>query len=136
SWSNAQNWSGSVTPGAGDDVTIDVANANPTINFSDGTTEINSLTCKDTLAITGGILQIDHSSSIQALQQSAGTLTGAGDITVTGLYQWTDGTLSGAGQLNANGGILMDGYSWQYQRMLLDGRTINNAGMAIWKDGH
>ncbi|MBI3863194.1 MAG: Ig-like domain repeat protein, partial [Planctomycetia bacterium] len=130
-WGDATNWSGGVTPGANDDVTIDVANANPTIIFN-ATAEIKSLTCKDTLAITGGVLQIDQASSIQVLQQSAGTLTGNGDITVAGLYDWTYGTLSGSGHLNANGGMLLDAAHDSFH--ILDGRTLNNAGTAVWKN--
>ena len=36
---------------------------------------------------------------------SGGTLTGAGDVAVSGLTTWSAGTMSGAGHTRANGGI-------------------------------
>src|SRR4029079_14542316 len=73
------------------------------------------------------------------LNGNGADLTGTTDLTISGLFHWTYGTLAGSGQLNANGGILMDGDTrWQLSddNKFLDGRTVNNAGTAVWTGGH
>ncbi|MFN0053104.1 MAG: hypothetical protein ACKV0T_13040, partial [Planctomycetales bacterium] len=79
----------------------------------------------------GGTFQIDQNSSIQNLQLGAGTLTGTGDITVTGTMEWSGGGshLSGTGTLNIAPGAVLNVYDPSHFKYL-DGRTVNNAGMA------
>ena len=60
---------------------------------------------------------------------TGGTLTGVGDITVTGLFDWQGGTLQGTNgteQLNASGGITLTGLAIK----TLDNRILNNNGIA------
>ena len=51
-----------------------------------------------TLTISGGTLSVAQPSTIATLYLSSGTLTGAGDISVTDLFTWTGGTLTGTRQ--------------------------------------
>src|SRR5262249_50323412 len=59
---------------------------------------------------------------------SSGTLTGTGDVTVTGPLSWTGGTMSGSGHTRAQGGMTLSGSDYKY----LDGRTLDNSGTATW----
>ena len=58
-------------------------------------------------------------------------MKGSADLDVSGLVRWIGGTLSGSGELNANGGMSLEGY-----RKFLNGRTLNNAATAAWSGGH
>ncbi len=83
------------------------------LEFSGGTFSLEAgvdMTVPGTVSITGG------------------TLTGAGDRTVEGLLTWSGGTMSGTGKTIADGGMLMSGPG----SVVLDGRTIDNSGTAIW----
>src|SRR5262249_17803620 len=46
----------------------------------------------------GGSFQIDAASTATNLNLSGGTLTGGGDLTVSGIFTWTGGTQSGTGK--------------------------------------
>ena len=96
-WDTASNWSTDSVPGAGDDVTIDIAaNVVHSERVSDS---INSLTSSEPLTISGGTLSIAAASTIDnTLSITGGTLTGTGDVTVSGLVTLTAGTLSGASE--------------------------------------
>ena len=59
------------------------------------------------------------------------TLAGTGDVTVSGLFAWTNGWLRGSGSLTATGGILIDGE----HNLFMEGRTLNNARAAVWRNG-
>ena len=128
-WDTAANWSTDTVPTSGDDVTINIA-AN-VVHSNDVTDSINSLTSTEPLTISGGTLSIAAASTIGTLSLTGGTLTGTGDLTVSGLLTLTSGTLSGPGALNADGGILLNP---GVQGLNFAGCTINNpAGQtATW----
>lgn len=60
-----------------------------------------------------------------------GTLTGSGNVTVTGLFTWTSGTVTGIGQLLAQSGLSLNGTA-SSPPPTLDGRTLANAGAGTW----
>src|SRR6185295_18369822 len=63
---------------------------------------------------------------------SSGTLTGAGDVTVSGTLVWTAGTMSGSGRtIIAVGGTLNVNSGNQH---FLE-RVLQNNGAATWTDG-
>jgi hypothetical protein len=74
------------------------------------------------------VVEFDTDTTMGTFNLNAGTLTGAGNITVTGMFNWTRGTLSGLGTFNANGGITVSGSDGKR----LDGRTFNNPGTFTW----
>ncbi len=86
-------------PGAADDVVIDVA-GNPTIDFSSGTTSVNSLTVTDSLSITGGSLTVHADSSVSgAFSMTGGTFTASGagvTFTASGTTTVDGGSLAAA----------------------------------------
>jgi PKD domain len=102
-WHNALNWDSDTLPGSADDVRINTASADPTIATGSDVT-------------------------IAGFNLAAGTLGGGGNLTVTGLFQWSSGRLTGSGEVNAYGGLLIEGAGIK----VLDGRTINNIGAAVW----
>lgn len=141
-WNDAANWSGDVLPGATDDVTIDVPNADITVKLFTGTTQINSLNCTESLFIGGGpSLAIAANSTIAKLQlYGAPTLTGNGDITITDQFQWAGGTLAGAGAFTIldNGDAEPDfligqtGQTNDVTCAMTDGKKLYSTGQAAW----
>ncbi|MCR9294671.1 MAG: hypothetical protein NXI32_18290, partial [bacterium] len=132
-WNNPANWDTDQLPGVGDDVVIADIAPDIAIVHSSGTTSINSLVSDEALVISGGTLEIATTSAINdnlSLSGSSSTaLTGAGDVTVDGLFTWTGGRLQGTGKLIASGGMQLEG-STKYLE-----RTVDNAGTAIWASG-
>ena len=106
-WDTAANWSTDSVPGSGDDVTINIA-AN--VVHSDNVTRLDQQPDVDGTADDLGRHALDRRSvdDRQQLSLTGGTLTGTGDLTVSGLVTLTTGTLSGPGALNANGGMLIN----------------------------
>jgi hypothetical protein len=104
-WDNAGNWSGTGSaPMAGDDVQI-----------------------------TSGTVNLSHDFTAGSLYLSAGTLGGAGNLTVTGQFTWLNGTLSGpvGSTLAANGGIQIGTPGNVVPATVLNGRTLINNGTAV-----
>ncbi len=129
-WDTPGNWNTNSLPGAGDDVTINVAA--DVVHSSSVTDTINSLTSTEPLTISGGTLSITSASTTSAdLTISGGTLTGAGNLSVGGLLTLSGGTLSGSSTLTANGGILINTPG---NTFFLDGRTLTSAAgqTATW----
>jgi hypothetical protein len=123
-WHDALNWTGDVLPTAGDDVTIDAA-VNVVVSES---ASVRSLQVTHSLILTGS-LDIAEASTIRHLTISAGGLTGAGDLTVEGVFDWSGGFLAGTGQTIVAAGaelnLVGDGQKDLY-------RTLENAGTALY----
>src|SRR5262249_46447731 len=58
-----------------------------------------------------------------------GTLSGIGNVTVTGPLTWTGGTMTGSSHTRARGGIAISDSNTKF---LLGGRTLDNIGTATW----
>jgi hypothetical protein len=78
--------------------------------------------------VSAGTINFDANVILSSVTLSGGTLSGVGDVAVQGLLTWTGGTMSGQGQTDANGSLALSGNN----NKGLDGRTLNNAGAAIW----
>ena len=94
-----------------------------------GALDINSIVVFD----TGSTVTISQAVTLS----SGGVLAGTDTVTITGLLTWNGNSsmctvtacnASGAGVTNANGGISYTGGG----NVNLYGRTLNNAGTAIW----
>jgi hypothetical protein len=97
-WDTAGNWSGGAVPGAGDDVTINVAGISITHNQKNSDS-INSLTTSDGISFSNGSLTIAGDANVDSdLTLSGGTLDVAGKLSVTSGAAFTlnGGTLSNA----------------------------------------
>ncbi|MBI3387429.1 MAG: hypothetical protein HY027_06775, partial [Deltaproteobacteria bacterium] len=100
---------------------------NAAVTFAAGA----NATLSNTLKIEGGSLTLNTgmAKTVTTYMQTAGTLTGADDLTVTGVMTWQAGLIRGTGNVNANGGLLLSTTS---TITLFDTRTLNNAGVATW----
>jgi hypothetical protein len=135
-WNSAANWSNDAVPTAADDVTIDLAGTY-TVTLSGTAASINSLSLggasgTQTLAVSTGVSLAAPStiSANGAFAQSSGTLGGAGDVTITGTFNWTGGMMSGSGKtIIASGGTLNLSGGGTLSRVL------QNDGTASWTGG-
>ena len=75
-------------------------------------------------------LQDSDHVTISNLVLSAGTITGAGSINVTGQFDWTGGSLSGSGSTTAQQ-VILDGAS----TMTLAGWTLTSTSSTLWESG-
>lgn len=100
-----------------------------TVTFNAGNTNLGGA-----YGVTGptrivlGTASFSNNVTFPSLTLDRGTLTGTGDVTVTGLITWTGGTISGAGRVHANGGISASGFDL----MRLEGKILDNVATATW----
>ena len=107
-WTDPLNWSGNALPGAADDVVISLPSSNPTIQLASGSQSIKSLSCAESLNITGGTLSIANASQISAsLSFSGGAINGAGDLTISASMTWSGGQLAGSGKTTIAAGAAL-----------------------------
>ena len=148
-WSQGSDWAGGVAPGAGDDAVID-ASGSYTVTISTAIsansltlddaqavvteTATGSLTLTGALTLTAGTFQAGTGpTTLGALDQSGGTLSGAGTITVTGGASFTGGydVETGTGTTVLRGSSSITGY------VALDGgRVLENQGTLTWSSGY
>jgi hypothetical protein len=141
---------GSLEIGRGSVSIAGAAVVNGQVSLSSGTLAVQgdctingSLLSRGTLAVQGdciinGPVDIDSTSMSIArpvvvngpLSLSNGVFDVQGDITINGLLTWTGGTMSGPGKTIAAGGIEIRGWPDK----ILNGRTLENRGTAVWKD--
>jgi fibronectin-binding autotransporter adhesin len=107
-WGTAANWSPVRVPNTSDKVLIDSGSG---VTISSGNQHIIWLHSHQPITISsGGTLELDQASLIDtgtaaSLSLNGGTLSGAGDVAISGLFTWSGGTMSGTGTTAANGGI-------------------------------
>ncbi|MEL7163472.1 MAG: hypothetical protein AAFN92_22130, partial [Bacteroidota bacterium] len=121
-WNNPANWDCNQVPGPNDAVTLN-NNADPELT---GDVTIQSLTT-NTCTITGsGDLTVSGLCRMEA----GGNFTFAGDLTLNGTFRWRGGTIAGSGNVNANGTTTLDGQS----RTLVN-RTLRLVAGGEWSRG-
>jgi hypothetical protein len=141
-WSDGTKWSTNPSPPqAGDDVIINVAGTYSVTLDVDA--NINSLSLGTTtgsdaqaLVNSGKTLTLAGSnpSSVNqngVLTLNGGTLTGAGNVTVDGGFNWNAGTISGNGSFTVNNMLIIDSSSGK----VLSGRTLTLNGSTQWNSG-
>ena len=134
-WDDAANWIDvdgdglDDLPGLNDDVIINDGDANTTftVNISGGTHGVNTLDCHEQLDVSGGSVDIADTSEITSLTLRGGTLSGAGDLTITDQFTWegrpnAPGTMTGTGTTTVAAGATLN-LSGTYSRVL-DGRRL------------
>ncbi len=104
-WNTPDNWSTESVPGANDDVSIGAGN---TVNFSSGTSTINSLNCQGTLTVSGGSFTVSGGSAINELKVKGADAYFDGTTTIMFLY--LEGTNANEGVLGGNGRINITSY--------------------------
>jgi uncharacterized repeat protein (TIGR01451 family) len=105
-------------------------NVSGTLEFPSGTytmTPNGTVSGGGTLSITGGTLSIGGVTSPANFNMNAGTLTGAGFLSISGPFTWSGGTITGSGgtEVAGTGIAVFDGSSGT---MTLDGRGFNDYG--------
>ncbi len=86
-WLDPLNWSDRQVPSAGTDVLIPNVAATSIINLpTSGTLRLHSLQSAEHLVLSGATLSLDTPSTLARLTMSGGTLSGTGEVTVTGLF--------------------------------------------------
>ncbi len=108
-WDTGSNWVGGQKPGATDAVIIPTLNPDAAVTHASGIDDpVDSITSQAPLAVSAGSLTVTNQSNLYStLSVSGGTLGGAGELTVNGIFTWHGGGLQGSGghgSLTANGG--------------------------------
>jgi hypothetical protein len=94
-WSDARNWSGDVLPGPTSDVTINVAAANPVIQYTEaaGARTINSLVTHEGITFTGGQLTLTTTATVLGNAPiTIGSATATGPTLSGGVWNVTEGS--------------------------------------------
>jgi hypothetical protein len=107
-----------------------------TVNFTGGTITLNNSFTPASLGAVGATVTLNVAQSFNDLTLT-GTLTGPGDITVAGTFNWSGGTLSGSGRTTiANGATLnLDTTAHQLNRALENNGTANWTAGALQMNG-
>src|ERR1700730_5664254 len=91
-WDKASNWSTHSIPTAADDVVINTLGITVAHSASNNDA-VHSLTSQAAIQISNGQLYIGSASTLaHALVLTGGTITGPGNITISGRFVWTGGT--------------------------------------------
>jgi len=139
-WNVAANWSQNRVPGPADNVVIDLDGSyTVTLNVA---ASVNRLivgggASAPTFAINGQTLTLANDSFVQpgaTFSFAAGTLTGAGRLTVRGALNWTGGTMSGTGRTVLDAGTV-NSLSGGSTKVLREGRTLENLGTVTMSGG-
>jgi hypothetical protein len=126
---------GSSTTGGG---VFDVASG-ATLRFNGGTQAMTNPSGFEASGVGGRVVLSSGTFAPNAsvtmpaeldLQVTAGTLGGSGNLTVNGLFTWSDGTLSTAGGITTAGTSELDGGG-----NLTLTTTLTNTGTANWRGG-
>jgi RHS repeat-associated protein len=106
-----------------------------TTHFTFGTVHFTSPVASlgESLKIDGGVADFSGGGpiSLQALDLTAGTLTGTDSVSVIGTLNWAGGTMSGAATTTVAQGATLN----LSGAPILDGRTLVSAGTATWTGG-
>lgn len=77
-------------------------------------------------------VRILSDATTATMSLSAGSLSGSGTVTVTGLFTWTGGSMIGPGRLIAEGGMLVSGPADKG----LSGWALDNVATGTWTGGN
>ena len=135
---DAQSGTINLTRGGGTSTGNFNAGATEAIQFTIGTHTLGvgaTITGSGATKVAGGTLVIDPAATIAAANFgiTSGTLSGAGDLNVSGTLTWTGGTMNAAGTTRILGGGAMN-ISGSSSKTLRE-RTISNAGTVTWTGG-
>lgn len=138
-WNAPANWSTGHVPGTADFTCVPVMSPHVTVTVPSGVTAtVKGLTSNEAMAVAGTLTLSDATqpSTVGDLTLSAGTLGGAGPLTVNGAFRWTGGKQTNGGQtvISPTGSLSIDpgpgsAVTWA------GGRSIVNDGTATWVSG-
>jgi Tol biopolymer transport system component len=155
SWHDRANWTGDRVPGSTDVACVTSTASGPEIVYSAGSSTVGALRTDATLTVRGGELALVADSYTGAvdvqggrlspgwlldtshLDQSAGTVGGAGALRVVGAFNWSGGTQEGPGHTSVGTGaerepgLLVTGTGVR----TVSGRAMNLQGGLAWYGG-
>ena len=131
SWDDSANWDLDRVPGTDDLVVIPNVGPTTEVVYASGSTCVYSVTCSEPFVLQDGDLSIGSNSTFSNsfTLETPATLSGLGDVTVEGTFNWSGGTLSGAASTLANGGLFISGTDTKDLRR---GRVLSNASAGAW----
>ncbi len=106
---------------------------------SGGTVNARSAISPAVLEVSGGTLNVDRLAAIHVsdrLRQSSGSITGTGDFTIDGAYDWSGGTLSGPGTGETPTTTVRGPLTVSGPVTVRSGRILDNRGAATWSAGN
>ncbi len=103
-----------------------VLSLSDTHNFEVGT----AISGAGTFRITGGTTNVNTAVTIGQLENTGGTLTGTGDITINGASSWTGGFLEGTGELiiDPSGSLAVTNFA--LRRNLINDGVFSTTGIS------
>jgi uncharacterized repeat protein (TIGR01451 family) len=119
----------SLASGGSGDAPFTIASG-ATLDFPSGSytmTPNGTVSGGGTLAVSGGTLSIGGVTAPTNFAMSAGTLTGAGFLSVAGPFDWSGGTITGSGGTEI-AGTGVGTFTGANGPMVLDGRSFNDYG--------
>jgi hypothetical protein len=127
-WAGTGNWSGcgGGVPGSGDTAIIPYASNDPIVSTNETVGSLTIQSSGELAVASGALVTVNDTFTL------AGTLTGDGDLTVSGNMDWSSGTMSGSGTTTIASGATLTIHGTGYKS--LSGRTIENDGTATWSD--
>ncbi|MCI0439857.1 MAG: Ig-like domain-containing protein, partial [Chloroflexi bacterium] len=104
-----------------------------TTHFTSGAVSVNGgYTVTGATEIAGGDVVFNSNVSLPVLTLSSGELRGTGEVTVTGLFDWTGGEMRDSGKTIVDGLLTMGGASDKNMRFA---RTLEINNIATWDNG-
>lgn len=117
SWDDSANWSSAAVPGADSDILIALDPGSPYTITVPGDVTVNSILLNSP---TADLSIQDSLSVLSSYIHSGGTLSGPGDLSVTGLLTWNSGNINGSGGVYPTNGMIISDSG----NKVLSGRTI------------
>jgi large repetitive protein len=116
----------------GPTITIGSVSGAGTVAMVSGATNVSgavTLTGTGGIATSGGTLTLDGTTSVPQMNQSGGTVTGSGNVSISANSSWSGGTLAGTGSYTIPGGVTLAVSNASNPSTL--SRTITNNGGTI-----
>jgi RHS repeat-associated protein len=141
-WDTPSNWSTGNVPTASDHACIPNG---ASVNLRDGNDQVGSVNAQGSLTIQNGHLELtdttlDSTVNDFTMTYWASTLSGAGNLDVTGSFEWDGGTMTGTGITDLAQNVQTAVNSGSQNPIGLDGRTLRNHGtfnfVFGWMDTH
>jgi RHS repeat-associated protein len=134
-WQTAANWSTESVPSSSDVACI---GSGVTVHVTGGTNQAGVLTDEGILVISGGSLELASSteaSNVESLTLGGGTLTGAGELDLSGSLSWTGGSMTGSGKTVLKSSATSSIDPGVGNAVALTERELVNEGTLTWSTG-
>ncbi|MGH2904903.1 MAG: hypothetical protein ACRDK7_15175 [Solirubrobacteraceae bacterium] len=134
SWQTAENWSTDSVPSSSDVACI---GSGTTVHVTGGSNAVGTLLDEGTLDISSGSLELagSEASRTASLALSGGSLTGVGELDVSGSLSWAGGSMTGSGKTALGSGVSGSIDPGVGNAVSLTERELVNEGTLTWSSG-